>query len=151
MKMEEDMIPSLVNIQVKTIWDNDLNILVHNKELRLRQNPCNIIFKVGASWAAHYGTFTCIFYWGCCLDLRILIFFCRRFPGHFLLLQKSLDSGLQPKDRLISLLRSHAKSSNTCIVPVIRRHIMKHLENNKILTNLNYGLRSILINANFNW
>lgn len=52
--MEEDMIPSLVNIQVKTIWDNDLNILVHNKELRLRQNPCNIIFKVGASWAAHY-------------------------------------------------------------------------------------------------
>lgn len=54
MKMEEDMIPSLVIIQVKTIWDNDLNKLVHNKELRLRQNPCNIIFKVGASWAAHY-------------------------------------------------------------------------------------------------
>lgn len=54
MKMEEDMIPSLVNIQVKTIWDNDLNILVYNKELRLRQNPCNIIFKVGASWTAHY-------------------------------------------------------------------------------------------------
>lgn len=52
--MEEDMIPSLVNIQVKTIRDNDLNILVHNKELRLRQNPCNIIFKVGACWAAHY-------------------------------------------------------------------------------------------------
>lgn len=52
--MEEDMIPSLVNIQVKTIRDNDLNILVHNKELRLRQNPCNIILKVGASWAAHY-------------------------------------------------------------------------------------------------
>lgn len=52
--MEEDMIPSLVNIQVKTIWDNDLNILAHDKELRLRQNPCNIIFKVGASWAAHY-------------------------------------------------------------------------------------------------
>lgn len=48
------MIPSLVNIQVKTIWDNDLNKLVHNKELRLRQNPCNIIFKVGACWAAHY-------------------------------------------------------------------------------------------------
>lgn len=48
------MIPSLVNIQVKTIRDNDLNILVHNKELRLRQNPCNIIFKVGACWAAHY-------------------------------------------------------------------------------------------------
>lgn len=73
--MKEDMIPSLVNIQVKTIRDNDLNILVHNKELRLRQNPCNIIFKVGASWAAHYGTFTCIFYWGCCLDLRFLIGF----------------------------------------------------------------------------
>lgn len=52
--MEEDMIPSLVNIQVKTIRDNDLNILVHNKELRLRQNPCNIILKVGASWAVHY-------------------------------------------------------------------------------------------------
>lgn len=52
--MKEDMIPSLVNIQVKTIRDNDLNILVHNKELRLRQNHCNIIFKVGASWAAHY-------------------------------------------------------------------------------------------------
>lgn len=149
--MEEDMIPSLVNIQVKTIWDNDLNILVHNKELRLRQNHCNIIFKVGASWAAHY------FYMYILLGMLSgpensdRIFFCSRFPGHFLLLQKSLDSGLQPKDRLRSLLRSHAKSSNTCIVPVIRRHIMKHLENNKILKNRNYGLRSILINANFNW
>lgn len=149
--MEEDMIPSLVNIQVKTIWDNDLNILVHNKELRLRQNHCNIIFKVGASWAAHY------FYMYILLGMLSgpensdRIFFAVGFLVIFLLLQKSLDSGLQPKDRLRSLLRSHGKSSNTCIVPVIRRHIMKHLENNKILTSLNYDLRSILINANFNW
>lgn len=100
--MEEDMIPSLVNIQVKTIWDNDLNILVHNKELRLRQNPWNIIFKVGASWAAHY------FYMYILLGMLSgpensdRIFFCSRFPGHFLLLQKSLDSGLQPK-RLVDI------------------------------------------------
>lgn len=71
--MKEDMIPSLVNIQVKTIRDNDLNILVHNKELRLRQNPCNIIFKLVLVGLRI--TFTCIFYWGCCLDLRILIGF----------------------------------------------------------------------------
>ena len=80
-------------------------------------------------------------------------------PTLKIILQLSLDTGELPKDwrdanissifkkgdkHLAENYRPVSLTSVTCKIleHIICRHIMKHLENNKILTNLNHGFRS---------